>query len=110
MPRHRIDIHHHFLPQRYMHEEHERIPNVVHNIGDRLLKWTPAQAIEVMDQNGIAVAIGSVSTPGPWFGDVAAARRLSRDWNEAGAGAQRPHPRRVRIFPTIAPPPPHRAL
>ncbi|HUB96755.1 MAG TPA: amidohydrolase family protein [Stellaceae bacterium] len=110
MANHRIDIHHHFLPQRYMHEEHERIPNVAHNIGDRLLKWTPAQAIEVMDKNGIAVAIGSVSTPGPWFGDVAAARRLSREWNEAAAEAQRQYPGRFGIFATIAPPDPDGAL
>jgi hypothetical protein len=88
----RIDIHHHFLPQRYMAEEHARV-SISHNLNAAtLLQWTPQQALEVMDRNGIAFAVGSCSTPGPWFGDVAAARRLSRDWNETAARAMHDYP------------------
>ncbi len=102
----RIDVHHHFLPQRYMAEEHERIAGYTHGgmSFDRLLHWTPGQALEVLDENGIDFAMGSVSTPGVWFGDVAAARRLSREWNEAAATAVSDHPGRFGFFAVVAPP------
>jgi predicted TIM-barrel fold metal-dependent hydrolase len=107
---HRIDIHHHFLPQRYMAEEHARV-SVSHNLAAAaLLKWTPEQALAVMDRNGIAFAVGSCSTPGPWFGDVAAARRLSREWNETAARAMHDHPKRLGFFAVVAPPDPDGAL
>jgi predicted TIM-barrel fold metal-dependent hydrolase len=108
----RIDIHHHFLPQRYMSEEHERIAGYTHGgmSTERLLHWTPEQALEVMDANGIGFAVGSVSTPGVWFGDVAAARRLSREWNEAAAKAVHDHPTRFGFFAVVAPPDPEGAL
>ncbi len=109
---HRIDIHHHFLPRPYMAEEQARIAGYKHGgmTADRLLGWTPEQAIEVMDANGIAFATGSVSTPGPWFGDAAAARRLSRMWNEGAAKAVADHPDRLGFFATVAPPDPEGAL
>ena len=100
----RIDVHHHFLPQSYMKEEHERIPNFKHNLGELALNWTPERALEVMDAHGIEIAIGSSSTPGPWFGDVAASRRLSREWNEAAAKAIHDHPGRFGLFAMVAPP------
>jgi predicted TIM-barrel fold metal-dependent hydrolase len=103
---HRIDVHHHFLPQRYMIEERERTSSYSHGAtpSDRLLKWKPEHSIEVMDEHGIAFAVGSVSTPGAWFGDVAAARRLSRMWNEAAAEAVHDHPGRFGFFAVVAPP------
>ena len=100
----RIDVHHHFLPQTYMQAEHDRIPNFKHNLGALALSWTPEKALEVMDANGIEIAVGSSSTPGPWFGDVAAARRLSREWNEAAARAIQDHPGRFGLFAMVAPP------
>ena len=103
---HRIDVHHHFLPQRYMAEEQERIAGYKHGgmTAQRLLSWTPQQSLDVMDENGIAFAVGSVSTPGPWFGDVAAVRRLARDWNETAARAVADHPDRLGFFAVVAPP------
>jgi 6-methylsalicylate decarboxylase len=108
----RIDIHHHFLPQPYMHEEHERIAGFSHGAmsSDRLLNWTPEQALEVMDQNGIELAIGSISMPGVWYGDVPAARRLSRAWNEAAAKMVQDYPGRFGFFGVVAPPDPDGAL
>ena len=103
---HRIDVHHHFLPQRYMAEEQERIAGYKHGgmTAQRLLSWTPQQSLEAMDANGIAFAVGSVSTPGAWFGDVAAARRLTRMWNEAAAKAVADHPGRFGFFAVVTPP------
>mgnify|MGYP003335492743 CR=1 FL=1 len=105
-PPRRIDVHHHFLPQRYMREEQERIAGYKHGgmTADRLTSWTAAQAIEAMDECCIACAIGSVSTPGVWFGDISAARRLSRDWNEEAAKTVAAYPGRFGFFAVVAPP------
>jgi predicted TIM-barrel fold metal-dependent hydrolase len=97
----RIDVHHHFMPPRYMKEEHER-SNFGHAVSaDQLLAWTPSQSLEIMDQNGIATAVVSVTTPGVWFGDVVAARRLSRMWNEYAAEQIRNHPGRYGLFAVV---------
>jgi predicted TIM-barrel fold metal-dependent hydrolase len=89
-----------------MLEEQERNASYKHTSAnkERLLNWSAAQAIEIMDEHGIDCAIGSISTPGVWFGDVAAARRLSRDWNEEGARTVLDHPRRFGFFAVVAPP------
>lgn len=102
----RIDVHHHFMPRRYMLEEQRRNPNYGHanTTAAQLTSWTPERSLEVMDQHGIDCAIGSVSTPGAWFGDQSGARRLSREWNEAAAQAVQQYPNRLGFLGLIAPP------
>jgi predicted TIM-barrel fold metal-dependent hydrolase len=98
----KIDMHHHFLPPQYMKEEHERI-SFAHGAvpTNRLLAWTPSESLESLDQNGISTALVSVTTPGPWFGDAAAARRLSRMWNDFAAEQMRNYPGRYGLFAVI---------
>lgn len=97
----RIDIHHHFMPPAFMKEENERL-SFAHNLTpSQLLSWTPQFALASMDEAGIQTAIGSISTPGVWYGDVAAGRRLARSWNEYGADLVRNFPGRFGLFATI---------
>ena len=97
-----INVHHHFLPPAYMKA-----------IGDRLAPgrgtsrssgWSPAADIEQMDAAGIELAIGSISIPGVWFGEIPAARRMAREWNEFAANVARDYPGRFGFFAVIAPP------
>jgi predicted TIM-barrel fold metal-dependent hydrolase len=70
----------------------------------RASSWSPVSDIEQMDAAGIALAIGSVSIPGVWFGEADMARRLARAWNESAASVVRDHPSRFGFFAAIAPP------
>jgi predicted TIM-barrel fold metal-dependent hydrolase len=76
----RIDMHHHLAPTGFIKEI------VARKTGQRpLAEWTPGKSIEAMDQAGIATAYTSISEPGVWYGDNAAARVLARECNEFGA-------------------------
>ncbi len=66
--------------------------------------WSAAADLDHMDAAGIALAIGSISIPGVWFGDVGLARRMARDWNDYAATVVREHPTRFGFFGVIAPP------
>lgn len=53
--------------------------------------WDVESHLQLMDQGGIATAMLSVSSPGTNFGDDKAARELTREVNEFGAGLVRDH-------------------
>ncbi|MGH7034551.1 MAG: hypothetical protein ACREFL_12545, partial [Stellaceae bacterium] len=58
---HRIDVHHHILPPRWLEEERERMAVRALDF-DMVAKWTPAMSLEAMDRNGIATTVTSIST------------------------------------------------
>jgi predicted TIM-barrel fold metal-dependent hydrolase len=98
---HRIDIHHHFLPPDHMRREAERVRDAHATPREDLLSWTPRKALDMMDANGIRAAVGSISTPGVWFGDGAQAPALARAWNDYAAELAAAHPGRFGFFATL---------
>lgn len=94
----RIDTHHHILPPAYAAWLDR------HGIrdGDRPLpQWSVQGALDLMDDNGIAASVLSVSTPGVHLGDHAEARRMARIVNEFTAGIVSRRPERFGHFATL---------
>jgi 6-methylsalicylate decarboxylase len=89
----RIDIHHHFAPPAWIAEVKGRPLLQPANA-----TWTPEQSIDDMDRAGTAAAVISITNPGLWFGDNAAAARLARACNEYGAKLVQRYPRRFGLF------------
>lgn len=96
---HRIDVHHHIVPAQYVDELKGIGIEVAHGAG--FPKWSPAMALDVMDRNGIATAITSISSPGVYFGDAAVARDLARRCNEFSAQLVANHPDRFGFFAVL---------
>jgi predicted TIM-barrel fold metal-dependent hydrolase len=98
----RIDVHHHFMPPRYIEYGRDLLlshaPGLAH-----VLQWTPAQTFETMEQNGIDKAILSLSQPGLRPADVEATRAMIRHCNEYGAGMVRDHRGRFGLFAALQP-------
>jgi predicted TIM-barrel fold metal-dependent hydrolase len=97
-----IDVHHHIVPPVYLAEARSRLlESAQAGLPAGVLQWTPGRAIAEMDQNGVATAIVSISTPGVWFGDVLAGRTLARKCNEYSAQLARDYPGRFGFFASI---------
>jgi predicted TIM-barrel fold metal-dependent hydrolase len=97
-----IDVHHHILPPAYMAEARERV--IAQGQGylpAPVLQWTPANSVAEMDQNGVATAVVSISTPGVWFGNMQAGRTLARKCNEYSAQLVRDYPGRFGFFAAV---------
>src|SRR6202046_4940012 len=89
-----IDVHHHFAPPAYVAENRGRVSPAA-------LDWTPQKALDAMDAEGVATAVLSLPLPGVWFGDVQAARRMSRLCNDYAADLARDHRGRFGMFPVL---------
>src|SRR5258708_7044045 len=93
---HRIDVHHHLSPPLYVSDLVRR------KMGERpTLDWSPAKSIEDMDQGGVATSVTSITTPGVWFGDDAAARDMARICNDYAAQLRSDYPGRFGIFASL---------
>jgi len=98
---HRIDVHHHILPPRYLASARTRIAEVAGEFASQVLDWTPARSIEAMDRAGVQVAVTSISSPGIWFGDGAAAAGLARECNDFAADMATRHAGRFGVFAVL---------
>jgi predicted TIM-barrel fold metal-dependent hydrolase len=101
-PRRLVDTHHHFFPESYAKawvewQTKNKVPVSLQP------GWSPARAIEVMDQGGVATSILSIaSTPGTWFDTGAAeADRWARLCNDYGANMVRDYPGRFGLLATL---------
>jgi 6-methylsalicylate decarboxylase len=95
----RIDVHHHFLPPDVLTDLKRR---GVHWTGGSppVPGWSPSLAREMMERNGIAVAMASVVPQVDW-GDAAAAARCAHMANEYGARIAHDDPEHFGYLATL---------
>lgn len=94
---HRIDVHHHILPPRWLAEERARMSGRAMDF-DMVAQWTPAMSLDAMDRNGIATTVTSISTVIVRPNDPDAAHGLARECNEFAARLTQDHPGRFGMF------------
>jgi len=99
---HRIDVHHHFVPQVYK-DALIAMGSFCPAPGYQppLQNWTVERSLDQMDQAGIATSMISVTTPGIHFGNDEAAKKLARQCNDAGAKMVQDRPRRFGLFAAL---------
>src|SRR6201995_101638 len=94
---HRIDVHHHILPKRWLDEEAERMAGRALDF-NMVAQWTPSRSLEAMDQNGIATTVTSISTVIVRPDDPKRAHGLARECNEFAARLKHDHNGRFGMF------------
>jgi predicted TIM-barrel fold metal-dependent hydrolase len=97
---HRIDVHHHIIPPVYL-EAMRRVGIADPIPGVDYPAWDVQTTLGVMDRQGIATAMVSISEPGVYFGNVALARDLARQINEFSARLVADHPQRFGAFAVL---------
>src|SRR4051794_34031063 len=95
-PPRRIDVHFHAIPDFYREALAKAGRGATISTGTPA--WSEGAAREVMDANGIATAILSISQPGVHFGDDSEARGLARRCNAYFAERVASEPRRFGAF------------
>jgi predicted TIM-barrel fold metal-dependent hydrolase len=94
----RIDVHQHIVPPVWAQvlDAHG-----MDSGGWAIPAWSAGDAITMMDQQGIATGVLSVTAPGVHLGDDAEARTLARAVNEYGAEMAKDHPDRIGSFASV---------
>ncbi|MDH6699382.1 amidohydrolase family protein [Streptomyces griseoviridis] len=95
-----VDVHTHFVTERYVRAAREAGIGRPDGMPD-WPSWSARGALALMDEARIGLSVLSVSSPGTHFGDDAAARALSREVNEFGAGLRRERPDRFGHFAAL---------
>jgi predicted TIM-barrel fold metal-dependent hydrolase len=97
---HLIDVHHHILPPEYVRTM--VMHGVEQGFGDEPSRsWDAESAIEVMERQGIDMAITSISAPSVYFGKPAIRRKLARSCNEYSAEIVARYPGRFGAFAVL---------
>jgi 6-methylsalicylate decarboxylase len=95
-----VDVHAHFLTDGYV--EAAKAAGIVQPDGmPGWPGWTVDEHLALMDEQNIAHAILSISSPGVHFGDDEAAAALAREVNEYAAGVARENPDRFSFFASV---------
>ncbi|MDJ1134255.1 amidohydrolase family protein [Streptomyces iconiensis] len=94
----RIDVHQHIVPPVW---GETLAAQGLDSGGWAVPDWSPKSAIAMMDQQGIATGVLSVTAPGVHLGDDAQARDLARAVNEYGAEVVKDTPDRFGHFASI---------
>src|SRR5215467_8344359 len=94
----RIDFHFHLIPPFY--QEAAYAAGAGPAIG-RYPDWSPELALELMDRNGIAVALTSLAQPGVQFGDPKHAAALARRCNDYAGELAGRFPNRFGAFAVL---------
>jgi 6-methylsalicylate decarboxylase len=97
-----LDLHHHFGSPRWI----KRMAESQRQGWQAFQEYTPARAIESMDEGGTQTAFISCTEPGVWFGDDFDRERqdaiaLSRDMNEYGARMVSDYKGRFGLFAVL---------
>jgi len=94
----RIDVHFHHIPPFYREAVYAagRGPAI-----GRYPDWSPAVALELMDAQGIEVALTSLAQPGVGFGTRESAEALARRCNDFAAELMTRWPARFGAFATL---------
>jgi predicted TIM-barrel fold metal-dependent hydrolase len=97
-----LDLHHHFGSPRWI----KRMAESQRQGWQGFQEYTPARAIETMDEGGTETAFISCTEPGVWFGDDFERERqdailLSRDMNEYGARMVSDYKGRFGLFAVL---------
>ncbi len=95
-PAFRIDVHHHIVPKEYL--DALSSVGVDTSLGRDFPAWDTGMALNYMDDCGIATAMGSITDPGIYFGDIKFTRDLARRMNELFAELINKYPGRFGFF------------
>ena len=98
-----IDCHHHFVSPAFLKaltaKQGHKTPGFTSYFPLGLWQnYSPARDIELMDKQGVATAMISVTSPGVYFGDRDEARNLAREMNEYGAKMAADYKGRFGLF------------
>ncbi len=97
-----IDTHHHIFPPAFTARNLKRMTDDSPTFpGSFYTNWTPRYSLEQMDKNGVATAIGSMTSPGIWFGNNEEGRKNARDCNDYGAKMAQDYPGRFGMWGAI---------
>src|SRR6266404_7662129 len=62
-----IDTHHHIFPPKFTSRNLKSLTDTPTGSEAFYTTWSPHFSLEQMNRNGVATAIGSITSPGVWF-------------------------------------------